>query len=423
MWTLLVLAAAMNIEHKPVNCMIKGQFPVIEAVVQPADANVRLYFKAAPGGGEYFSVGMTADRDRLVARLPKPKAKPGKVTYYIEALAEDGTGTKTPAITAEVVEDVNRCPEKGLVAARGRSGDVQLSSTDASKNKPEGFDGVGDVTPGRPSKSPAAATEAATEARPTPPPPVSQEYQIGPEDILKIVVYGHDTLSQTVVVQPDGTFTFPLIGRVKASEMSPDELQRKLVVLLAKDFIRNPQVTVTVQEYRSKTVFVVGEIAKPGTYPLAGNATVIGILAKAGPTTVNAGSEVVIVRPLVATGGPLLPGDVSEEGQAKVLRVNIRDIEAGQLDKNVRLEANDTVFIPQAPTVFVSGEVRNPGAFAFRQGATVRQVVSLAGGFTERSSRKIRVVRDENGKNVETSIGLDDPVRPGDTIIVKAKLF
>ena len=79
-------------------------------------------------------------------------------------------------------------------------------------------------------------------------------YQIGPTDILRITVYGHDDLTQTVPLQPDGTFTFPLVGRVKGSDMTPGELEKKIGILLSRRFIRNPQVTVVVQEYRSKTV-------------------------------------------------------------------------------------------------------------------------------------------------------------------------
>lgn len=249
------------------------------------------------------------------------------------------------------------------------------------------------------------------------------QYQIGPADILRIVVFGHDTLTQSVIVERDGTITFPLIGRIKAADMSPDELQRQITTLLAQDFIRNPQVTVNVQEYRSKTVFVVGQIARPGTYPLEGNTTIVSILAKAGPVTGSA-IEVVVVRPSGKVEGPVTPEDATpESSKATILRVDLADIEAGMLEKNVVLQPNDTVFIPQAPSIFISGEVRQPGTFPFRPGFTVRQAISQAGGFTERSSSKIRVVRTVNGKTRETKIGIDDPIQKGDYIIVKAKLF
>ena len=94
-----------------------------------------------------------------------------------------------------------------------------------------------------------------------------RDYEIGPEDILKITVYGHEDLTQTVLLQADGTFNYPLIGRIKADGMTPKQLEQKLAALLARDYVRNPQITVVVQEFRSKTVFVVGEVDPPGHLP------------------------------------------------------------------------------------------------------------------------------------------------------------
>ncbi|HLA77503.1 MAG TPA: SLBB domain-containing protein [Vicinamibacteria bacterium] len=277
------------------------------------------------------------------------------------------------------------------------------------------------------------ATAAIPQAAPTPAAKgatAGTDYEIGAQDILRVTVYGHEDLTQSVLVQPDGTFIFPLIGRVKASEMTPASLERKLAILLARGFIRNPQVTVVVQEYRSKSVFVVGEVARPGTYPLSGSMSLVEVLGKAGPLTGNAAAEVIVVRPLAEVTGPVLPTEVAEgEGdpekkRAEVMRVNIRDIQAGELEKNLALRPNDTVFVPQAPKVFVSGEVRNPGAYPFIPGTTVRQAVSLAGGFTPDGSQgRIRVVREVEGKTKEVKIKLDEPIQAGDTIVVKAKLF
>ncbi len=280
----------------------------------------------------------------------------------------------------------------------------------------------------RPTASPGTATPPAPQANETKAP--ANDYEIGPQDILRITVYGHEDLTQSVLVQPDGTFIFPLIGRVKASEMTPAALERKIGILLSRGYIRNPQVTVAVQEYRSKSVFVVGEVSRPGTYPLSGNMTLVEVLGKAGPLTANASAEILVVRPLAEVSGPVLPTEVSEsEGEpgkkrAEVMRLNMRDIQAGDLEKNVALKPNDTVFVPQAPKVFVSGEVRNPGAYPFLPGTTVRQAISLAGGVTaEGSQGRIRVVREVEGKTKEVKIRLEDTVEPGDTIVVKAKLF
>jgi polysaccharide export outer membrane protein len=210
-----------------------------------------------------------------------------------------------------------------------------------------------------------------------------RDYRIGPEDVLHIAVYGHPDLIQTVSVQADGSFAFPLVGRVEASDLAPPELERKLAELLARGFIRDPHVAVVVQQYRSKIVFVVGEVARP-------------VL----PTEVGA-----------AAGG-----------LAEVIRVDMRDLEAGDLAQNVELRPRDTVFVPAAPKVFVSGRVPKPGGYPFAPGTTVRQAVSLAGG-SARSAGRVRVLREVGGRPQPVQVGLDDLVQAGDTIIVRGGLF
>jgi polysaccharide export outer membrane protein len=282
--------------------------------------------------------------------------------------------------------------------------------------------------PAAPAPAPAAQAPAPAAAAQLGP----ADYQIGPADILSVTVYGHPDLTQTILVQPDGTFTFPLVGRVKGSDMTPAELEKKLVILLSRGFIRNPQVTVVVQEYRSKTVYVVGEVARPGPYPLSGKTSLVEVLAKAGPTT-NAGAEVVVVRPQqgVAVAGPVLPTEVAEgeeappdKPRAEVIRIAVSDIQAGELEKNLLLQPNDTVFVPQAPKVFVSGEVKSPGAYGWFPGMTTRQLISLAGGLTpDGSDGRLKVVRQAGGRSEEDKIKLDEPVKPGDTVVVRRRLF
>ncbi len=265
---------------------------------------------------------------------------------------------------------------------------------------------------------------------PTTPPAVA-DYEIGARDILKITVYGHEDLTQTVLVQADGTFTFPLVGRVLAEGLTPKQLEQKITTLLAKGFIRSPQVTVVVQEFRSKTIFVVGEVARPGTYPLSGKLTLVEVLALAGPVTANAGAEVIVVRPKpgIAVDGPVLPAQVDGTAapvapNAEVFRINVRNLQTGEIAQNLELKPNDTVFVPQAPKVFVSGEVRTPGAYAWFPGLTARQLISMAGGLTpEGSNGRLKVVRARDGKTHEDGIKLDEPVKAGESLVVRRRLF
>lgn len=126
---------------------------------------------------------------------------------------------------------------------------------------------------------------------------------------------------------------------------------------------------------------------------------------------------------------PMLPPPSSaptEPGRAqpKVTRVNVRDLEDGNFSQNLELLPGDTVFVPEAPRVFITGEVRSPGAFGYFPGMTARQLISVAGGLTQYGSDgQLRVVRQAQGKSQEIKIGLDDAVLPGDTLVVRRKLF
>lgn len=288
---------------------------------------------------------------------------------------------------------------------------------------PPGFEGPRTAPP---AAGPAPATQTTGQADP--------DYRIGVGDVLRIVVYGHEDLSQTVSVQAGGAFPYPLVGMVPAAGSTAMDVQNTIAKRLAAGLIREPQVTVSVIEFRSQQVFVVGQVARPGTYPLGGSTTLVEILSRSGPLTPGAGSEILIVRPAAEVERPVLPmeaeatrgGDVKSAGavQAEVLRVNLEDIQAGRFEKNVRLKPNDTVFVPEAPRVFVTGEVRNPGAVAFSTGLTARQAVSLAGGFTEDASKgSVRIVRKVGGLMTEFKFGLDNAIHPGDTIVVKRSLF
>jgi polysaccharide export outer membrane protein len=433
---------------------VKDRFPQLEIEVQPAldVSNVRVFFKSARED-EYHFVQMALTQGRFVGKLPRPREKAQSITYYIEIASADGTLRKTPEITGEVAKSVEACPAGSRIADAAEDGDVRVWTLGPSRSKPREFAGVSKVVresdaageadsatpPAGEAPSAANAAEPAAPsaavpapvATPLPFPKVEEptEYSMGAEDIVRVVVLGHEDLTQTIVVQSDGTFIYPLIGRVKAADLTPKELERKIATLLGQGYVRNPQVTVSVQEYRSKTVFVVGEVSRPGSYSLAGRMTVLELLSKAGPTSA-AGAEVVIVRPKVAVSGPLVPVDltgnptVDVSSQADLIRVNIHDIQMGQLDKNVLVRPNDTVFVTQAPRIFVTGEVRNPGAITFFPGVTVRKAINTAGGFSvDAATGKIRVIREVEGKPKELKIGIDDPVLPGDTIIVKAKLF
>lgn len=250
----------------------------------------------------------------------------------------------------------------------------------------------------------------------------SADYVIGPQDVLQISVYDQPNLSAKYAVEADGTFSFPLIGRIKAGGLTVREFEGELRKQLADGFFKDPQVTVAVAEYHSQRIFVVGEVAKPGTYPLVGGMTLIEALARAGSTTQSASHEAIIVRP--KDGQEVTAAALPDETvAAERIHVNVADLQSGQAP-NVPLRDGDTIFVPKADVVYVFGEVRNPGEYVIRRGTTLLQALSLAGGVTEYGSMgRTRIVRVVDGEKKEIRAKETDLVQTGDTIIVPERLF
>ena len=248
-------------------------------------------------------------------------------------------------------------------------------------------------------------------------------YVVGPQDVLAITLFDQQDLSGKYTVEADGTFTFPLIGRVKAGGLSLRDVEHTLRTQLSDGFFKNPQVSVSVEQYRSQRIFVVGEVRAPGPYPLVGDMTLIEALARAGSTTEHAAGDALIVRSAEGgrSTGPVLP---DQKNGADVIRADIKALQSGRLSENAALRDGDTIFVPRAELVYVFGQVHSPGAYTLQRGVTVLQALSLAGGITDRGATgRIRIARIVEGKKTEVKVTLDDKVQPGDTIIVPERYF
>jgi len=263
----------------------------------------------------------------------------------------------------------------------------------------------------------AAPHVAAQDAVASQPP---ANYIVGPHDVLLVTVWNQPDVSGKYTVEQDGSFTFPLLGRLASAGLTLRALELELTRQLAAGLFKDPQVTVSVLEYRSKRVFVVGEVRQPGTHVLAGDMSVIEVLARAGSTTTNAADHVLVVRPAKADG-PVLP---DEDQATEVIRVALQDIEGGELSKNIFVRDGDTVFVPRAEVVYVTGRVRNPGGYALNPNMTVLQALALAGGATDfGATNRIRIRRVVNGKESEIKVELTTAVEAGDTIVVPERFF
>jgi polysaccharide biosynthesis/export protein len=241
----------------------------------------------------------------------------------------------------------------------------------------------------------------------------TSEYVVGPKDKLSITVFDEPALTKLITVDGDGTFDYPLIGRVRASGLSVRAIQEDVTERLKKDYLVNPQVAIEVETYRSQSVYVTGQVRLPGAVPLMGNMTVMEALSRAGSPTPDAGSYIVINRRAV--------GDANQPAQE---RVAMSDLQNGRV-RTMGLHDGDTIFVPKAETFFVTGQVRNPGPYLLDGDVTVAKALSMAGGVTERGSRsRIRITRIVDGKQVVVkTVKPDDLVRPGDSVDVLTRLF
>ena len=248
----------------------------------------------------------------------------------------------------------------------------------------------------------------------------SADVTIAPEDVVLVTVDGQPELSGQYAVDSNGSVLLPLIGRVEAEGLTARALTGVLAGRL-DTYINAPRVLVEVR--RPQRVFVFGEVQNPGLYDLTDGLTILELLLRARYSGV---SEVLVVR----TGNVRVPVLPDQARPSDVIRVNLRqlesDVEHGDLSRNLRLEAGDTVFVPtfDPNTVFVGGQVNSPGEYSVADGTTVLQMLTLAGWVTRQGSpARVRIVRFVDGERTEHRAALDAVVQPGDMVDVPEAFF
>lgn len=247
--------------------------------------------------------------------------------------------------------------------------------------------------------------------------PAAPEYAVGPQDRLSITVVDEPTLTRVVTVGGDGSFDYPFIGQVKAAGLTIRAIQQDITTRLKEKYLRNPQVSIEVESYRSQVVYVWGQVKIPGAVTLMGNISLTEALAKAGSPTPDAGAYIEINRkPKATSAGP--------GAAAAPERISMTELQNGRA-QNVVLADGDTVFVPKAEMFFVTGYVKNGGPFLYADGMTVSKALSMAGGVSEKGSRnRIRLTRTIDGREVLLKdIKPDFVVQPGDSIEVLARLW
>lgn len=250
-------------------------------------------------------------------------------------------------------------------------------------------------------------------------------YRIGPQDLVEIRVFEVPELNIERRVSDEGTINLPLIGDVPVRGLTDTELAERLKVLLETKYVRRASVTVQVREFRSRPIAVMGAVRQPGNLAFAGSLTLLEALALAGGLAENHGDVIYVLRR-------------AENGLADQLAVSVTDLLArGDPDVNIPIVANDVINVPAVVqvTVFCLGEVKNPGALAFRDSdrITVLTAIARAGGLTERASSKVRIKRrgtdaremeiEADYKRIVAGKDPDVELREGDILIVKESLL
>lgn len=232
----------------------------------------------------------------------------------------------------------------------------------------------------------------------------TQEYRVGPKDVLEIAVVGEDELTRTVRVSENGTITMPYLGEVQVEGLTRGELESRLRQLLIEgNFLENPQVIIFIREYQSKRVAVIGAVVSPGTFELLGRQTLRQIIAQAGGATIEAGNQIEVIRS-------------HDDGTSSILMVSRYDLYT-DVDTDIPLEANDIVRVPSDVLIkiYVGGQVQNPGVLEVRksQMPTLLQAIIQAGGFAERASKGSVILKrkKEDGDWETRRIDVDDIIK------------
>lgn len=239
------------------------------------------------------------------------------------------------------------------------------------------------------------------------------DVQLGPGDVLKISVYGNPDLGLETRVSEAGEITFPLVGNVGLGGLSVSGAEKKLGGLLESGgFLRKAQVNIIVTQLQSQQVSVLGQVNRPGRYPIEGKRSLMDMLAMAGGVNPDGGDTVNLIRKR--------NGKTTRE----VIDV-IEMVRTGDLNRDLDVAGNDVIFVERAPRFYIYGEVQRPGAFRLERSMTVLQALSVGGGLTQRGTeRGIRIKRrDEAGKLQVIDAKHDDLLQVDDMVYVKESLF
>ena len=262
-------------------------------------------------------------------------------------------------------------------------------------------------------------------------PTSSQDYRIGPEDLLEITVFEDEKLNKIVRVSSQGNIGFPLLGVLRVKGLTSSEVEREIQGLLAEKYIQNPNVSVFIKEYRNQRIAVLGMVEKPGIFDITGQKTVLDMVALAGGLKEDAGQLLFLIRSSPAAEGQEKDKDSSRQG-FQTLVVHLDELLVrGDLSRNAFVAHGDVINIPASGKVFVGGAVVKPGGFPLKgKKVTVSQAIALAEGLKPESSGSEARIYRYSGKGdqkeaipvnvlmIQDGLAEDSYLQEGDILIV-----
>ena len=263
--------------------------------------------------------------------------------------------------------------------------------------------------------------------------PVRSVYALGPDDQIALRALDAEEISEKPFrINPSGFVTLPLLGPIKAAGLTVEQLEGELTTRL-KTYVQDAHVSVTITEFRSQPVSVIGAVKLPGVVQLQGRKTLLEMLSLAGGLREDAGYSAKITRSIDWGPIPLPDAHRDPSGKFNVGEVPLKEIlDARQPEKNILIRPNDVISVPRAEIVYVIGDVVKAGGFVLneRQSLTVLQALSLAGGLNRTAaSHRAKVLRTPEGPDTHKEIALDVkrilagkaddvPLRPDDILFI-----
>ncbi len=234
-------------------------------------------------------------------------------------------------------------------------------------------------------------------------------YILGPDDQIEVRATDADLGDKPVRIDMAGYIRLPMLGRFQAAGFSVEQLEGAVAERL-KEYVHKPDVSVSVTEFRSQPVSVIGAVKNPGVHQLQGRKTLVEVLSLAGGLNQDAGSQVKITRRAEWGRIPLKNATDDASGQFSIAEVSVsRILNATAPEENIQVRPYDVISVPRADLVYVIGEVQKAGGFVLneREGVTVLQALALAGGLERSAAPKNARILRRSGDADRTEIAVN----------------